>query len=352
MNKVTSSNKFTALLALAFSLLLFFNANFPSGLFSKDENQPNIRTLEAVVSDVPIKLVYDDSQYFVSGHQETTTVYLSSTNRLLLDTETNEQTRKFVLEADLTNRQPGTYEVEVEVKNLTSGVKAELKDPKISVKLEKRMTKTFPVNVRINDDLLKNGYTIEETNVSPSEVEITAGEETINSITDVLVSIDQDQQISSDFSNRLDVYAIDAQGNVLNVIANPSTVMVSLNVIAPMKTVPLVIKQSGKIPEGVESYTFTSETQNVEITGPREIIDDIDEVIALVDTSTITETATNTYSIEEIDNVKLNPATVRITVTPKLAEKKSETSSSTKEKNGSTSEKSRTSTDKNKSSSD
>lgn len=326
MNKFTSSKMFMSLLALAFAVILFVNANSTSGIFSKNKVLVSQPTLSAVANDVSIKVKYDDKKYFMSGYQETTTVYLKSSNKILLDTEANLETRKFSLEADLSKYKEGTYEVPVKIKNLSNGVEATLKDNKITVTIEKRETKKFNVQTKIHDNLLKNGYILDKISLDPSQVEITTGSKTMKAISDVLVSIDEQDGIMSDFSKKLEVYALDNKGNILSVISSPSTVLVNLKVTAPSKSVPIKFLQSGKIPSKIDRYDFISDTKNVEIVGSRELLDKIDEAHVLIDTSNITETGTNNYKVEPINGVKIYPSTVSVTVTPHAKEetKKSE----------------------------
>ena len=330
MKNFTTSKWFTIGVSFLFALLLFLNANSDNNFFNSKDSQSTQPSFSAIAEEVPVIVKYDDSKFFVSDFKESMSVILKSSNRILLDTELNKETRHFTLEADLTGYKVGKHTVDIKVVNLSTGVKTTLESPQMTFNLEKRVSKTFNVHPKLNDNLLKNGYTLKDIALSPSSVVITTGEETMDKVADVIVSVEQDKEIVSDFEKEFDVYAIDKEGNILTTISDPAKIKVSIDVTAPSKSVPVKFTQSGKIPQGIEGYTFTSATQTVEVIGARDVIDNINEVEVLVDTSTIKETLKGDYKIEKISNVSMDPETISVTVTPKLSDKNKQTSDSDK----------------------
>ncbi|MDT2805438.1 CdaR family protein [Vagococcus lutrae] len=334
INKLTTTKAFTIVLSFMFAMLLFFNANPESRLVSRNEAGNTMKELSDVAENVKIKLIYDDQKYFVSGYEEETNVYLQSANKVLLDTEKAEETRNFSVVADLTDFKEGTYEVPLKIDGLNRAVSATLEKESIFVTLERRKTSTFKVSPRLNDSLLKQGYDLTDITVDPETVSITAGEQTLQKISDVIVSID-DKEVSSDFTKQVTVLPIDDKGNVLGVIAVPSVVTVRLTITAPTKSVPIKVNQSGSIPEGVASYRFEPTIDHVKVTGPREALDQVEEAVIIVDTSSINRKTTQSYRFEAIPNVTLEPTVTDVTVIPEMKPTK-ETSeknqSSSKEK--------------------
>lgn len=346
MDKITNSKWFTRLLALFFALLLFFNAN---SITQPLKNPARESGVAVSVTDVPIKLKYDENKYYVAGYEETTTVYLRSANQLLLDIESNSQTRNFKVEGDLTNLTEGVFEVPLKVTGLNQAIQATLKDKNIQVKIEKRETRVFDVKATVNDNLLKNGFSIENIKVDPAQVEITSGTTTLDQIDQVVASLDDDRDLSDDLSKRVDVVALDKEGNVLSVIIVPTNVSMTVSVEAPSKSVPLSIKQSGAIPPGISSFEFQAAIENVKISGPREAIDQVENLEVYVDTSKITDSKTDTFTITPPDNVKVDPVAVEVKITAIKSEKpqvsESTTKSSSKTTSSSTSSSSKRTTD-------
>ncbi|WP_314059236.1 CdaR family protein [uncultured Vagococcus sp.] len=343
MDKITDSKWFTRILALFFALLLFFNATAINQPLKSPTSDTGLTTS---VDDVPIKLKYDENKFYVAGYEATTTVYLKSSNQLLLDIESNSQTRNFKVEADLTSYSVGVYEVPLKVTGLNQAVRATLKDKNIQVRIEKRETRNFNVTTKVNDNLLKNGYSLENISVDPSQVAITSGTTTLDQIDQVVASLDDDRDLSDDLSKRVDVVALDKDGNVLSVIIDPTNVIMKVTVDAPSKSVPLTLKQSGSIPSGIASFKFDTSYENVKISGPREAIDQIESLEVYIDTSKITESKTDTYTITAPENVKVDPVAVEVNITavksdkPKVSESTTKSStkpSSTKNSSSSTS---------------
>lgn len=312
MNRVFRSKWFTLLLTLAFAVLLFWNANSDTKVL-KNQKIPSMTT---VAEDVPIQLNFDDKKYYISGFAPTTTVDLQSNNKVLLDGEANELTRSFSVEADLTKLGIGKHEVPLKIRNLNNLVSATLKDTTISVTIEKRETRQFKVVPEINDNLLKQGYTLGSITTEPSEVSITAGDKTLDNIDKVSAVLGDVRNLTEDMTKQVDLVALDKEGNTLGVIIDPTTVQVLVNVTAPSKSVPLNVKQAGSIASGIKEFTFKPEMDNIVIYGPRETIDNVDELELLIDTTGITKKEVESYAITVPEGVELDPAVVQVEVNP------------------------------------
>ncbi|MBE9389203.1 YbbR-like domain-containing protein [Vagococcus salmoninarum] len=329
MNKLTDSRWFTRILALFFALLLFFNANSDTTHFKFTTEA----ALTAVAENVPVRLKYDEKKYYVASYEATTTVYMTSANKVLLDIESDESTRMFKVEADLTEFSEGTYEVPLEIINLNKGIEGTLKDKTLHVRIEKRESRQFDVTPKVNDNLLKKGYSLENIVLEPAAVEITSGQNTLDAIDQVVASLDDDRDLSSDLSKRVDVVALDKDGNILSVIIVPTTVSMTVHVEAPSKAVPLTIKQSGAIPTGIKSFQFETEYENITIRGSRENIDKIEEVTLFIDTTAILAEKKEVFKLDIPDTVEAEPQSVEVSITPIKAEatKTSSTAAKVKE---------------------
>lgn len=314
MERLANSKWFTKVLALVFALLLFMNAN--------SEKRPSLNdkspSISAVADKVPIQVKYDESKYYVTGFDPTTTVYLKSNNKVLLDSESHEQTRGFKVEADLTGYKEGTFEVPLKVKNLNGAVNAILKDQAINVTIEKRKTKRFKVTPVANDNLLKKGYDLESMTSDPAEVEITAGSETLKQIKSVNAFLEDDRDLSEGMTKKVSLVALDKDSNSMSVIMVPPTVNVKLKISAPSKSVPLEIKQSGKISSNIKSFEFIPEVENITVKGSRESLEKVDKVQLFIDTTSITKERTSSYQLIAPDGVEVEPKVVTVNTVPQF----------------------------------
>jgi len=128
------------LVSIFFAILLFLTANSVN-YGSRNQTTGLLQTYNHTLENVPIDIKYDSNKYFISGYSYDTEVYLTSTNRVKLDSEINNDTRHFKVVADLSNAKEGTNKVPLEIKDLPSGVSAEASPTTINVTVGKKKTK-------------------------------------------------------------------------------------------------------------------------------------------------------------------------------------------------------------------
>lgn len=313
MKKAYQSNWFSGLLALLFALLLFFNAN-------SEGNSGNTATTSQIydemIYNVPVQLKYDEEQYFVSGYEDTVAVHLSSANRIQLNLETNEDTRNFQVVADLTNTSVGTTEVPLQVTSLSSAVTAELETKTITVTIEKKATKKFEVEAKIPDSFDAEGYKVDTVSISPKNVEITTGEETMAEIAQVVAPLTNVNQLTDTINQTVNVQALDSKGQVLS-IENPAPqVKVTVKLSLPKKEVALRFIASGTPPSDVNSFSFDAETNVVEISGSNSVLETIDTIEVPIDVSNIRTSIKQTITIPSTGEYTVEPSQVEVTINP------------------------------------
>lgn len=316
MQRVTNNKWFYRIMSLFFALLLFFNANSQS--YTNTASTSESHTYDQTVENIPITLQYDTDKYFVSGYDESTNVYLTSANRILLDKETNAQTRSFTINADLRKYGTGTYEVPLKVKNLSGAVSAELKQTTIHVTIDTKETKDFDVTPNVDSSIVKDGYMIDSVTASPTSVSITSGKDIIADIDKVTATISDKSDVTETFSENLDVKAYDSEGNELSIVASPAQVSVEVKVSQPSKTVPISVKQTGKQLSTVSDYTFTLSTEKIKIYGSSATLDTIESIEVDVDVSNIDSTTKKKVNLSFPDGVSSDDDSITVTVIPTL----------------------------------
>ncbi|MFY8329769.1 YbbR-like domain-containing protein [Vagococcus carniphilus] len=318
------------LLSFFFAILLFYNANSIS--LNNDDN--GFTELSATAERVPVNVTYNQDKYFISGFDQTVNVDLKSSNKILLDKESNSETRSFSVVMDLTKYGEGTHEVPLQLTGLPTAIKGTIKPSKLTVTIEKKKSNKFPVEPAIDNKIFTSGYELEKATVDPASVTISGGEDSIKHVSKVIAGISDKTDVSTDFSQKVKVYAVDEKGEALNVNIEPHTVRVDVNVTAPTKEVKVVPVQSGVIPKGIKDYSFSLEQSKVHITGPKDILDEINSIDLKIDTTNIRETLSSSYVVVVPKEVKVSPETVFVTVTPN---KETSDSSTTKREKSTTS---------------
>ncbi len=326
MKKFTSNKWFYRVIALFFTLLLFFNANLKQ--ISQAQENTTTQENEVTLKNIPITIKYDDSTYFVTGYEETATVKLTSANKVLLDKESNEQTRNFEITADLSDLKTGTYEVPLKIKNLSNAITAVLDPESIHATIEKKVTKNFKVTPEFDESMLAEGYSIDSLTSDPKEISLSTGKSILKQVDSVVAVIDKQSNVSADFTGSAALQALDADGNVLDVDFVPDSVDVSVKILAPSKKVALAAVQTGTVQSGIDHFNFTLATKEIEVSGQQSLLSSIDTVEVPVNVTDIKETTTKSFKPSLPDGVHSTPASISVKIVPVYSTSTNETSQS------------------------
>lgn len=157
----------------------------------------------------------------------------------------------------------------------------------ISIKIEDMVDKTMPVTSNINITP-KSGYFASTPVINPAEVSVSGAESVVNSVSKLVVT-DNKEDVHEDIIGDYDIKAVDEKGTeVLGVTLSSKTARIEVKV-SKGKSVNVKIPTTGQLPSGVKLKSIDSSRKTVEILGPREILDSIDEVSSNpIDLSTIT----------------------------------------------------------------
>lgn len=306
------------LISFLFAILLFVNAN-ATNIKNNVDKLTNLTTYDLTIHDIPVKINYDDSEYFISGFDRNVNVYLTSYNRIRLDAEKSDATRSFKVVADLTKVQTGNITVPLRLQGLASGVTGQVDPTQLSITVEKKATKTFSVTPVVNEEQLAENYSIDEISLSKDQVKVTSGSSTINKIKEVRAVLPNDVELNQDYKGEVVLKAYDENDEEVACQISPETVTLNVDVTAPSKTVPLVAIQAGELSDKVEQVTLELSQETVKIYGSQSDIDKISQIKVAVDLSGVTSNRTITQ-ILSAENVVVDPSKIKIkvTITPVL----------------------------------
>lgn len=157
----------------------------------------------------------------------------------------------------------------------------------ISIKIEDMVEKTMAVTSNINITP-KAGYFASTPVINPEEVNILGAESVVNSVSKLIVT-DNKEDVHEDIMGDYDIKAVDEKGTeVLGVTLSSKTARIEVKV-SKGKAVKVKIPTTGQLPSGVKLKDIESSRKTVEILGPRELLDSINEVSTNpIDLSTIT----------------------------------------------------------------
>lgn len=316
MKSFFNSRLWLGLVSIFLAIVLFLAA--ASSNFSNTNSQlySPIETYTHSLTDVPIDLKYDSDKYFISEYSYGAQVYLTSTNRIKLDSEVNSDTRNFKIVADLSHSKPGKVTVPLKVNNLPSGVAAKVTPDKISVTIGKKKTKTFSVSGSADPKQIAAGYEIAEISTGISKVEVTSDESKIDLIDHVVAKLPDDVNLKEDYSDEVTLQAVSADGTVLASSISPAKTNLKVSIKKITKEVPIRMSMIGTVNGGLASITPKLSRQTAIISGPKEVLDNTYEVVAEFDISDVTKNTNKTVSLKA-DGVSIEPTAVTVQLTTK-----------------------------------
>ena len=312
MKKFFNSQFWLVIVSIIFSILLFLTATTSNYTHVGSQVSGATETFTHTLTNVPIDIKYDSDKYFISGYSYETEVYLTSINRVKLDSEINNDTRSFKVVADLSNLGEGTQTVPLKVTNLPSGVTATASPNNISVTIGKKKTKTFDVQGVIDDNQIAKGYELKKVSTDISEVEI------IDQIDHVVAKLPENEVLNDNYNGRVALQAVASDGTILASAINPSKARLEVTVKKLTKTVPVIVKMTGKMNDKLSNISYSLSQNQVTITGSQDALNAVNEVVANVDVSNMTKDTNLSVNLTA-DNVAVEPSvvTVQLTVTKK-----------------------------------
>lgn len=318
MKKFFNSQFWLVIVSIFLSLLLFLAATTSNYTHVGSQVSGATETYTHTLTNVPIDIKYDSDKYFISGYSYETEVYLTSINRVKLDSEINNDTRSFKVVADLTGLGEGTQTVPLKVMNLPSGVTATASPNNISVTIGKKKTKTFNVQGKVDVSQLAPGFELKKVSTDVSEVEVTSDESIIDQIDHVVANLPENEVLNGNYSGRVALQAVSADGTILASAINPSKARLEVSVKKLTKTVPVRVKLTGKMNDKVSDISYNLNQDKVTISGSQEALDAVNEVVATVNVSNITKDTSLNVNLAA-DNVSVEPSvvTVQLTATKK-----------------------------------
>lgn len=318
MKKFFNSQFWLVIVSIIFSILLFLAATTSNYTHVGSQVSGATETYTHTLTNVPIDIKYDSDKYFISGYSYETEVYLTSINRVKLDSEINNDTRSFKVVADLTGLGEGTQTVPLKVMNLPSGVTATASPNNISVTIGKKKTKTFNVQGKVDVSQLAPGFELKKVSTDVSEVEVTSDESIIDQIDHVVANLPENEVLNGNYSGRVALQAVSADGTILASAINPSKARLEVSVKKLTKTVPVRVKLTGKMNDKLSDISYNLNQDQVTISGSQAALDAVNEVVAAVNVSNITKDTSLSVNLAA-DNVSVEPSvvTVQLTATKK-----------------------------------
>jgi len=343
-DRIGESNWFMKVIAFALALLLFLYV-YDGNDNSNDVNVPGSEDT-GIVKDMPVKVYYDTDNLIVSGVPDTVDVTLTGPTVHLQSARLQ---KNFEVYVDLTDAEIGTKEVTLQVKDLSDKLEAVIDPDTIEVTLKEKVTKEVSVEAEYNSNLIANGYSTGTATISPSTVKVTGAKDEIDKIAYVKANVELEEGTSKDISQEAKISVLDSSLNKLDVKVEPETVDVNIPVTRTSKTVPINIVEKGDPPSNVTIDSITLNKTEATISGPEDILKEVDSTRVEVDLSDIDKDQNIELPVIISNGVtavepELVTATVKVTVGKDNADSEQSSSASGEEDSDETTSAEETST--------
>lgn len=194
--------------------------------------------------------------------------------------------------------EPGTYsDIQLQVRKSSAGKSFEIETcspSTITLKFDRKTTKTLPVSLELNDLTVADGYMLEEVITSPTSITVTGPENDVINVAGCIVRGNVDGEISSSTVITSEIVLVDGEGKEID---NPHLTLSvdSVDITIPVlkrKTLPVEFTFTN-VPDGfdTDSISFFLSNETIEVAGPENLINQWNSInIGYIDLSELDST--------------------------------------------------------------
>lgn len=304
-------------ISLLFAILLVvYIDTTQTGFVTQGEPKKTRQTAsETQTISVPLQVSVNTDKYYVVGYPEKVKITLEGSNALVTSTVNTQSFRAYI---DLTDKKTGKQTVKVHVTGLNSQLSYTINPAKVNVDIERRKSRTMPVQIEYNKNAVANGYNIGTASVDPQEVEVTGARGEVDQIDQIVAKLTLPNGMNRTYERQVMLVAEDKKGRQLNVVINPATVRAKLPVSLSHKTVKLNLKPKNEKSDKV--YSVTAKNDEVTLYGKKSTLAKIKQLDVDVDLKGIDGSTIKNYPLVlPRDVVRADPSEVQISIKVKSA---------------------------------
>ncbi|MGN7118076.1 YbbR-like domain-containing protein [Lysinibacillus odysseyi] len=283
MDKLFDSYWALRIIAFVLALALFFYVK--TGIDAGRENNPTADL--DILYNVPLEVYYDDENLLVTGLPETVDVTISGSPQLIAQTKIRQDYKVFV---DLNSLMIGEHHVPIQYEGFSDKLNVSIEPSSVNIGIEERVTKEFKIDPEMSNRLLADDYVVKDMTVNPSTVKVTGAKSVIESISYVKATVTGEQGIKESFEQDANVKVLNTDLNRLDVVVQPEKVKVKAEIEEYSREVPITIKQTGQLKEGISLDKIFAEPSKLKVYGKKALIDELKEIVVEFDVSDLEET--------------------------------------------------------------
>ena len=282
MDKIFDSPWALRITSLIFAVALFF---YVQSLMN-DGRESNSQIQADILVDVPLEVYYDETNLIVSGLPETVDIKIEGPTTAVTQAKLLKDYKAFV---DLNSLLIGEHSVTIQTENFSEKLTVTVDPQIVHITIEERVTQEFRVEPEINSRQIADNYILDSIEVTPQHVMKKKKKSVLDSISYVKASVKADESIQASFKQESNVVVLNKDLNKLDVVIEPQRVELSVSVKPYTRKMPLVLETTSANDDSeIDINELTLLQDTVEITGSKQILDALTEVVAQIDLDTIT----------------------------------------------------------------
>ncbi|MDQ0113659.1 CdaR family protein [Paenibacillus harenae] len=263
-----------------------------------------------------------DTEKFALTAMEPTVVRIDVQGKLS-DLLTASSIDDYKVIVDVSDAKPGIQELPLVVK-LPKGIQLVSMSPRtVTVQMEEIVTKTFDLQV-VAEGKAAEGFVAGEptavtfsTETGEAGVQVTLPKDDMERVGSVVASVNIEGADKTVTEKKAKIVVYDADGlEMTNAIVDPTNIMVEVKITLPFKKVPVQLRYTGTLPDGVSIESIKPGIEEVTVYGDQKTIDGItvyDGVV--VDLSKVKSSGTFNVKTQLIDGIKsVDPEEISISV--------------------------------------
>lgn len=275
-----------------------------------------------VLSDIPVKLLYDEDNYVVEGAPEDVDITLIGSK---VDLYTAKQSPTSEVTINLWGLKPGTHKVDIKYNQATGAIKSSVNPSVATVVIYEKVSesKTLTVDL-LNQDMMDERYIIDQVEALTDTATIKGASYKVAQVATVKALVDVNALPKFELGKPVTVSstlkAYDESGNVVDVEISPAKTDVEILISSPSKEVPLQVIPHGNViyNKGISNMAINN-NQNTTITiyGPESVLAGIEYVPVNINVEGLTESTEFKVALEKPVGVKtmsMNNVTVNVTL--------------------------------------
>ena len=281
MDLMMSSDKRIRWLSLLMTLIIYFVVSGGTGVTTA-------RSID-IIQDVPVIVQKNESDEVI-GYDETVNIQLIGN---FTDIQLAKLTSNYQVYLDTTSYSEGVAEVRYTTSGFSSRLEVSVIPESAEVTISPIRSQTFDLSSWIvGKETLDTSISLGEPVLAFNEVEVRAGQATLDQIDRVVARIDVTNLNQSVDGASANIVALDASGRELDVQIEPSTVRYSLDVVENAKDVPIRAEIVGSVQDGHAIADYALSAATVKVFANPDVLESINEIVLPIDVSGLNRSQT------------------------------------------------------------